>query len=151
MQMRPRYGNLSACREVIAACLQTDWYTHTDVEVFRSSFLLLWKTLVDTFELRLLIEVHDEWPGAGALPEGGEGAGGRTPNSFCAKYFEKSPKLAKQILGASPRTPCAPSFFKSWIRPCGNLDLDDSSQVSMWTKTETWERRHAVASQLGGC
>ena len=25
----------------------------------------------DTFELRLLIEVHDEWPGAGAEPEGG--------------------------------------------------------------------------------
>ena len=143
--MRPRYGNLSAFREVIAACSQKDWYTHTDVEVFRSSFLLLWKILVDTFELRLLIEVHDEWPGAGAEPEGG------TANSFCAKYFEKSPKFANKILGASPRTPCAPSFFKSWIRPCGDLDLDDSSQVSVWTKTETGERRHAVASQLGGC
>ena len=56
---------------LIAACLRKDWYTHTDVEVFRSSFLLLWKTLVDTFVLRLLIEVHDEWPGAGAEPEGG--------------------------------------------------------------------------------
>ena len=73
VQLRPRYGNLSAFREVITACLQKDWYTHTDVEVFRSSFLLLWKTLVDTFELRLLIEVHDEWPGAGVEPEGGGG------------------------------------------------------------------------------
>ena len=73
--MRPRYGNLSAFREVIAACLQKDWCTHTDVKVFRSSFPLLWKTLVDMFELRLLIEVHDEWPGAGAEPEGGGAQG----------------------------------------------------------------------------
>ena len=71
--MRPQYGDLSAFREVIAACLQKDWYTHTDVEVFQSAFLLLWKTLVDTFELRLLIEVYDKWPGAGTEPEGGAG------------------------------------------------------------------------------
>ena len=76
--MRPRYGNLSAFREVIAACLQKDLCTHTDVEVFRSSFLFLWKTLVDKFELRLLIEVHDERPGAGAEPEGGAQVGARS-------------------------------------------------------------------------
>ena len=54
---------------------------------------MLRKTLVDTFEMRLSIRVHDERPG----------------------------------------------------------DLDDSSQVSMWTKTETEERRHIKALQLGGC
>ena len=37
---------------------------------------------------------------------------------FCAKFFQKFPKLAKNILVASPRTLCAPSFLKSWIRPC---------------------------------
>ena len=105
--MRPQYGNLNAFREVIAACLQKDWCTHTDVEVFRSSFLFLWKTLVDMFELRLLIEVHDEWPGAGA-----GGAGRRTPSSFCAKYFEKSSKLAKKILGFEPPNPLRPLLFQ---------------------------------------
>ena len=45
-------------------------------------------------------------------------AGGARPPHLCAKFFKKSPKLAKNILGASSRTPCAPSFFKSWIRPC---------------------------------
>ena len=84
--MRPQYGNLSAFREVIAACLQKDWYTHTNVEVFRSAFLLLWKTLVDTFELRLLIEVHDpddEWPGAGAESEGGGRRGAHARLFLC--------------------------------------------------------------------
>ena len=55
-------------------------------------------------------------------PEGGPGAdpeGGRTPTLFRAEFYKKSPKLAKKILWASPWTPCAPSFLKSWISPCG--------------------------------
>ena len=50
--MRPRYGNLSAFREVIAACLQKDWYTHTDAyalvleEAFeKSKFCGMWMPL----------------------------------------------------------------------------------------------------------
>ena len=46
------------------------------------------------------------------------GRRGRTPTHFCTNFFKKSPKLAQQILGPRPRTPCATSFFKSWIRPC---------------------------------
>ena len=108
---------------------------HPEVNKYHRDYVVQMRPRYGNLSAFYLIEVHDEWPGAGAEPEGG----GRTPNSFCAKYFK------------SPRTPCAPFFFKSWIRPCGDLDLDDGSQVSMWTKTETGERRHAVASQLGGC
>ena len=42
--------------------------------------------------------------------------GGAQSHSFLPKIPKKSPKLAKQVLGASPRTHCNPSFLKSWIR-----------------------------------
>ena len=34
----------------------------------------------------------------------------------------QSLKLAKKMLWVSPRAPCAPSFLKSWIRPCHNTE-----------------------------
>ena len=41
----------------------------------------------------------------------------RTPTPFCPKFFKKSPKLTKKVMGASPQSHSAPSFFKSWIPP----------------------------------
>ena len=112
--MRPRYGNLSAFREVIAACLQKDWCTHTDVEVFRTSFLLLWKTLVDTFDLRLLIEVHDESPGAGAEPEGG---GGARPTLFAPNTLKSPLNWPKKSWGRAPEPPAPPLFSNPGSAP----------------------------------
>ena len=48
---------------------------------------------------------------------GGGGRRGRTPTPFCAKFFKKSPKLSKNISGASSRTPCAHPFSNPGSAP----------------------------------
>ena len=49
---------------------------------------------------------------------GGGGAGGARPPLFAPNSLKSPLNWLKKILGASPRTHSAPSFFKSWIRPC---------------------------------
>ena len=70
-----------------------------------------------------------------------------TQRIFCTIFFKKSPKLTKTVLGASRRTPCAPSFFKSWIRPwvC-ERDLKNLEVVPLYTNL--WQRGQPLAMTM---
>ena len=100
---RWRHIALPVSAQSVSLCL---WVSHS----FRSSFLLCRRTNTRRRPNAGLMLAHQ------ARIQGG--AQGRTPTTFFAKFFKKSAKLAKKLLGASPRAPCAPSFLKFCIRTC---------------------------------
>ena len=92
-------------------CWDYQDYTHILLSVspsrLRMTTIKVWFLKADCTTSHLTI--------TGADPE--RGSRRRTPTLFCAKFFKKSPKLVKKILGASPRTPCAPSFSNPGSAP----------------------------------
>ena len=66
--------------------------------------------------------------------KGGGAQGGACPPLFPPNYFKSPLNWPK-----NPRTPCAPSFFKSWIRPC--------SCTRNWVQT----RKKCVQYRMAKC